>query len=51
MYKFDNFKPKSLSPHSPAEAFREGGVRFIKSTAERLIPFLIIAATFVWLWK
>ena len=42
MYKTDNFEPKSLSPQKKYD-FRQ--------TAEKLVPFLIIAATFVWLWK
>jgi len=42
MYKKYNFKPKSLSPQ---ENFG------LKSYAEKIVPFLIIAATFVWLWK
>jgi len=37
MYKKYNFEPKSLSP--------------LNSVLEKLTPLLIIAATFVWLWK
>ncbi len=42
MYKTYNFEPKSLSPQKK--------INFNK-TVEKIIPFLIIAATFVWLWK
>lgn len=42
MYKFDKFKPKSLSPRQNLN---------FNQWAEKLVPFLIIAATFVWLWK
>lgn len=42
MYKTYNFKPKSLSPHYNFD---------FSKLAERLVPFLIIASTFVWLWK
>ena len=42
MYKKYNFKPESLSPQSKSG---------FSTVAEKLVPFLIIAATFVWLWK
>jgi hypothetical protein len=42
MYKIYNFEPKSLSPQNKFD---------FSKTAEKLVPFLIIAATFVWLWK
>lgn len=42
MYKTYNFEPKSLSPQKKYH---------FSETAEKLVPFLIIAATFVWLWK
>ena len=42
MYKIYNFKPKSLSPRYSFD---------FSILAEKLVPFLIIAATFVWLWK
>lgn len=42
MYKTYNFEPKSLSPQ------KKFG---LNQMAEKLVPFLIIAATFVWLWK
>ena len=42
MYKSYNSEPKSLSPHKNFD---------FHQTAEKLVPFLIIAATFVWLWK
>ena len=45
MYKTYNFKPKSLSPH---QMFSNSA---LQKLAERLVPFLIIASTFVWLWK
>ena len=42
MYKKYNFKPESLSPQGKSN---------FSTVAEKLVPFLIIAATFVWLWK
>ena len=50
MYKTYNFEPKSLSPRRNV---RNGFKPFpaFQSIAEKLMPFLIIAATFVWLWK
>lgn len=42
MYKSYNFEPKSLSPQKKFD---------FNLVAEKLVPFLIIAATFVWLWK
>ena len=42
MYKTYNFKPKFLS---------EDKNQSLNLIAEKLVPFLIIAATFVWLWK
>jgi len=42
MYKIYNFKPKFLS---------EGSNQSFSLVAEKLVPFLIIAATFVWLWR
>ena len=42
MYKTYNFEPKSLSPQKKFN---------LNLVAEKLVPFLIIAATFVWLWK
>jgi hypothetical protein len=42
MYKTYNFEPKSLSPQKKFN---------LSQVAEKLVPFLIIAATFVWLWK
>ena len=45
MYKTYNFEPKSLSPQ------RKLSYSSLQKTAEKLVPFLIIAATFVWLWK
>ncbi|MCW1949443.1 MAG: hypothetical protein KIH89_003340 [Candidatus Shapirobacteria bacterium] len=42
MYKTYNFKPNFLSkPKNSA----------LQNMAEKLVPFLIVAATFVWLWK
>lgn len=37
MYKKYNFEPKNLSP--------------LKTALEKLTPLLIIAATFIWLWR
>lgn len=42
MYKTYNFKPNFLSPTKK---------NYFNQLAEKLVPFLIIAATFVWLWK
>ena len=42
MYKTYNFEAKSLSPQKKSN---------LNLMAEKLVPFLIIAATFVWLWK
>ena len=42
MYKTYNFQPNFLS--QPKK-------NYLNSLAEKLVPFLIIAATFVWLWK
>ncbi|HRS22717.1 MAG TPA: hypothetical protein P5562_01005 [Candidatus Woesebacteria bacterium] len=42
MYKNYNFKPKSLSPQRNFD---------LSDYAEKIIPFLIITATFIWLWK
>jgi len=42
MYKKYNFKPESLSPQKNLG---------FSAYAEKIVPFLIIAATFVWLWK
>lgn len=41
MYKIYNFQPKTLSPEK----------NYFSSLAEKLVPFLIITATFVWLFK
>lgn len=38
MYKKYKNKPKTLSLH-------------LNALAERLVPFLMIATAFVWLWK
>jgi len=42
MYKTYNFQPNFLS--QPKK-------NYFNQLAEKLVPFLIIAATFVWLWK
>lgn len=42
MYKKYNFQPKSLSPRHHFD---------ISLFAEKLVPFLIIAAAFSFLWK
>lgn len=42
MYKKYNFQPKSLSPNKKFD---------ISIIAEKLVPFLIIATSFLWLWK
>ena len=42
MYKKHNFKPESLSPRQKLD---------FSIIAEKLVPFLIIATSFVWLWK
>jgi len=42
MYKLYNFEPKSLSPQKKLN---------FHQLAEKMMPFLIIATTFVWLWK
>jgi hypothetical protein len=42
MYKTYNFKPDFLS---------EPKNQTFSQVAEKLVPFLIIATTFVWLWK
>lgn len=42
MYKIYNFKPKFLSDRSNQS---------LNLVAEKIVPFLIIAATFVWLWR
>lgn len=42
MYKIYNFKPNFLSERSNQS---------FNLIAEKLVPFLIIAATFVWLWR
>ncbi len=42
MYKTYNFKPNFLSKRSKTN---------FSDVAEKLVPFLIVAATFVWLWK
>lgn len=42
MYKSYNSEPKSLSPQKKFD---------LHQLAEKLVPFLIIATTFVWLWK
>lgn len=42
MYKKYNFKPKSLSPN--------GNFKF-SNLAEKIAPLLLIAASFIWLWK
>jgi hypothetical protein len=42
MYKIYNFKPKFLSEESKQP---------LSLVAEKIVPFLIIAATFVWLWR
>ena len=42
MYKTYNFKPDFLSKPNNSN---------LQKAAEKLVPFLIIAATFVWLWK
>jgi hypothetical protein len=41
-YKKYNFVPESLSPQSSNS---------LAQIAERLFPFLIIAASFIWLWN
>lgn len=48
MYKKYNSEPKSLSPLSIRRSFNEVDY---KPILEGLTPFLIIAATFIWLWK
>lgn len=45
MYKKYNFQPKSLSPQSGSKRFD------ISVLAEKLVPFLIIVTSFLWLWK
>jgi hypothetical protein len=45
MYKKYNFKPESLSPQSSKQKLD------VSVLAERLVPFLIIATSFVWLWR
>ena len=42
MYKTYNFKPDFLSKSKKTN---------FSDVAEKLVPFLIVAATFVWLWK
>ena len=42
MYKIYNFKPEFLSETKKTS---------FSDIAEKLVPFLIITATFVWLWK
>jgi hypothetical protein len=42
MYKIYNFKPNFLS-NDKKQPF--------SLIAEKLVPFLIIASTFIWLWK
>ncbi len=42
MYKIYNFKPDFLSESKKMD---------FSKVAEKLVPFLIIATTFVWLWK
>lgn len=42
MYKIYNFQPNFLSKP------KKNNFSLI---AEKLVPFLIIAATFVWLWR
>jgi hypothetical protein len=42
MYKSYNFKPDFLSKPKNWD---------FSQVAEKLVPFLIIATTFVWLWK
>lgn len=42
MYKTYNFKPDFLSKPKRLN---------FSDMAEKLVPFLIVAATFVWLWK
>lgn len=47
MYKKYNFKPEILS--TPRRSLGEDGS--LSRLAERLLPFLLIATTFVWLWR
>lgn len=42
MYKNYNFQPKSLSPKKNSRFFL---------LAEKLLPFLLIITSFIWLWK
>jgi len=42
MYKKYNFKPESLSSHKKFDP---------SILAEKLVPFLIIATSFLWLWR
>jgi len=44
-YKKHNFKAKSLSPQLRQPTHH------LTTLIEKLTPFLIIATTFVWLWK
>lgn len=49
MYKNYNFEANYLSPTSVRRSKRIGDS--IKSVAEKLVPFLIIAACFAFLWR
>lgn len=52
MYKKYNFQPKSLSPRDHHSFYAGGNKKLdISTLAEKLVPFLIIATGFVWLWK
>ncbi len=52
MYKKYNFQPKSLSPRDHHGLNAADNKKFdISILAEKLVPFLIIATGFVWLWK
>ena len=48
MYKKYNSKANSLYPFTRRSKNGGGAISIM---AERLVPFLIIASTFVWLWK
>ena len=49
MYKKYNSKFNNLSPYSNGYHITQSSQ--LSQVAERLVPFLIIASTFVWLWK
>lgn len=49
MYKKYNSSLKNLSPYQNGLHIKQ--TNSLSQVAERLVPFLIIASTFVWLWK